>query len=83
MSANQKRLIAFAFCVLTSLVLGFVAGLTAAVLGASPLQAVSAGGGATVALLGIGVAALALFDFSDGSGGSATAAAPQPSALRR
>ncbi|MFI5792424.1 hypothetical protein [Streptomyces sp. NPDC051677] len=65
MSANQKRLIAFAFCVLISLVLGFVCGLTAAVLGASPLAAVSAGGGGTVALLGIGVAALALFDFSD------------------
>ncbi|CAM5411019.1 hypothetical protein [Streptomyces aurantiogriseus] len=65
MSANQKRLIAFAFCVLTSLVLGFVSGLTAAVLGASPLESVSAGGGATVALTGIGVAALALFDFGD------------------
>ncbi|WP_327314928.1 hypothetical protein [Streptomyces sp. NBC_01235] len=65
MSANQKRLIAFAFCVLISLVLGFVSGLTATALGASPLAAVSAGGGATVALLGIGVAAIALFDFAD------------------
>ncbi|MEU2287572.1 hypothetical protein ABZ614_37660 [Streptomyces sp. NPDC013178] len=65
MSANQKRLIAFAFSVLTSLVLGFASGLTVAALGASPLESVSAGGGATVALTGIGVAVLALFDFSD------------------
>ena len=85
MSANHKRLIACAFCALTSLVLGFVAGLTAAALGASPLQSVSAGGGATVALLGIGVAAIALFDFSDGVGGGATATVPvaQPSAAGR
>ncbi|MET9060334.1 hypothetical protein [Streptomyces antibioticus] len=65
MSANQKRLVAFGFCVLVSLVLGLVSGLTAAVLGASALASVSAGGGAVVALLGIGVAALALFDFTD------------------
>ncbi|MEU4042788.1 hypothetical protein [Streptomyces antibioticus] len=65
MSANQKRLVAFVFCVLVSLVLGLVSGLTAAVLGASALASVSAGGGAVVALLGIGVAALALFDFTD------------------
>ncbi|MCX4739314.1 hypothetical protein [Streptomyces antibioticus] len=65
MSANQKRLVAFVFCVLVSLVLGLVSGLTAAVLGASALASVSAGGGAVVALLGIGVAVLALFDFTD------------------
>jgi hypothetical protein len=64
-SANQKRLIAFAFCVLISLVLGFSSGLAVAGLGASRLAAVSAGGGATVALLAIGVAVIALFDFTD------------------
>ncbi|WP_369169223.1 hypothetical protein AB5J49_15525 [Streptomyces sp. R28] len=68
MSANQKRLIAFAFSVLISLVLGFAAGLTVAALGASRLAAVSAGGGATVALLAIGVAVIALFDFTDDRG---------------
>ncbi|MER6785631.1 hypothetical protein ABT330_13515 [Streptomyces sp. NPDC000658] len=73
MSANHKRLIAFTFCVLISLVLGFVCGLTAAALGASPLAAVSGGGAATVSLLGIGVAAIALFDFAD-SGANAPAA---------
>lgn len=79
MSANHKRLIAFAFSVLISLVLGLVCGLTAAVLGASPLAAASAGGGATVALLGIGVAAIALFDFTD----SAVSTPPAQGALTR
>ncbi|MCQ9181075.1 hypothetical protein KMT30_18910 [Streptomyces sp. IBSBF 2953] len=72
MSANHKRLIAIAFCVLISLLLGFVCGLTAAVLGASPLAAVSGGGGATVSLLGVGVAAVALFDFADGGASAST-----------
>ncbi|WP_432190939.1 hypothetical protein [Streptomyces sp. bgisy027] len=70
MSANQKRLIAFAFCVLISLVLGFASGPAVGALGASRLAAVSAGGAATVALLAIGVAVIALSDFTDDRGNS-------------
>ncbi|MFH8799666.1 hypothetical protein ACH4F6_08740 [Streptomyces sp. NPDC017936] len=50
-------------------------------LGASPLASASAGGGATVALLGIGVAAVALFDYTDD--GRAAASARRTVPLRR
>ena len=37
-----------------------------------PTAAVSGGGGATVSLLGVGVAAVALFDFADGGASAST-----------
>jgi hypothetical protein len=77
-SANQKRLIAFAFCVMVSITAGFVSGLVVASLGASKLASVSAGGGAFVVICGIGVAAIGLFEFTDSQ--EASPAHPQQGA---
>ncbi|MEU5403683.1 hypothetical protein ABZ348_30830 [Streptomyces sp. NPDC005963] len=66
MSANQKKLIAVAVCVLFSLVVGFVAGVMLAALGAPVLTCVGSGAGACATSALIGVAVIALLDFTGG-----------------
>lgn len=66
MSPTKKKLIAVAFCVLFAVIVGLVVGLVVAVLDATTLESVFAGGGAFAAVCGIGVAIISLFDFDDG-----------------
>lgn len=65
-SANQKKLIAWAFCLLFAIVAGFVVGgFVFAVFHTSAFVAASTGGVAFVAVGGWGVAVIGPFTFTD------------------
>lgn len=67
MSANQKRLIAYAICSLLSIIFGGATALVVGLLSASTLASAGAFGGGFVSLMGIGVAVIGPFDFTYGN----------------
>ncbi|WP_328535049.1 hypothetical protein [Streptomyces sp. NBC_00344] len=65
MTGNQKKLIAVACCVITSLLLADACKDVTAALGASTLASVSAGGGAFGLSCGLGLLGTSLFTYTD------------------
>ncbi|MFG2558375.1 hypothetical protein [Streptomyces sp. NPDC048496] len=65
MSANKKKLVAVALCVVTAALAGFVSGVGLSILGASRLASVSGGAGAFLAMGMFGLSIIGLFEFKD------------------
>ncbi|MEU3413248.1 hypothetical protein ABZ760_18615 [Streptomyces sp. NPDC006658] len=77
MSANHRRLIAVAFCLLISAFIGVVWGVVMRVLGDPVIDCIKSGGGSFGTSAMLGTAAILLFPFKDDvSGGIARQAPP-------
>jgi hypothetical protein len=62
-SANSKRLIAYVFCLLLSIIVGGVAALVVCLLGAPALAVAGAGAFSLLGVMGVGVKVIGPFDF--------------------
>ncbi|MFG2558374.1 hypothetical protein [Streptomyces sp. NPDC048496] len=65
MNSNQKRLAAYLFCLLLAIIVGGVAALVVALLGAPMLAVAGAGATGFVGVMGIGSKAIGPFVFTD------------------